>query len=297
MRNGFLIPLLFLLHSVLSAYGQDVITSLDTAVVTPPSWRWSEELEEFRQEQKAERAAPPSSSPVPSGLTRNITARDGRTVTVPVIPDADGNDLYPFSDEGFFVYSALCAVPAFGEANWDGDVRRWVRHYVFHHRKNTQKMLARYARWQARIREDMSLSGVPPELSVLCMVESACTYEALSPAGAAGMWQFMPETAEDYGLRVGWEADERLDPVLSSRAAVMYLRDLYAGTGDWALAAAAYNCGPGAVASAVRRAGTARWDAVKGLLPEETRQYVPSMVALHFVWTWRDVLGLQPEAR
>lgn len=297
MRNRAVISLL-LLSLAAPAFGQDVITSLDTVRMEPSILQWKDELKEFKKEEKTteknyqETGKETGKETFPSGLTRTLAARDGRTVVVPVVPDGLGGDIYPLSSDGFLIYSALCSVPAFGEANWDRDVLRWVRHYVFRHREATRKMLLRYARWQAHIREDMSLCGVPPEMSVLCMVESACTYEAESPAGAAGMWQFMPETAEEYGLRVDWEIDERLDPVLSSRAAVRYIRNLNLLTEDWALAAAAYNCGPGNVANAVRRAGCKRWDAVKPYLPDETKQYVPSMVALHFIWTWREILGL-----
>jgi hypothetical protein len=122
--------------------------------------------------------------------------------------------------------------------------------------------------------------GVPPELLRVAAVESNYDPLALSPRGARGIWQLMPETAARLGLRVDSQTDERTHPERSTRAAAQYLRKLYLQFGDWWLALAAYNAGEAAVATAIRRAGTTDfWQlAGRGILPEETRRYVPAVL-------------------
>lgn len=121
--------------------------------------------------------------------------------------------------------------------------------------------------------------GIPAEMTAVLLVESAGNPLALSPKGARGLWQFMPETARRYGLRVDAERDDRLDLELSTRAAARYLRDLHQRFGDWPLALAAYNAGAVQVERAVRRGGAPDfWRlSAQGLLPQETRAYVPAV--------------------
>lgn len=122
--------------------------------------------------------------------------------------------------------------------------------------------------------------GIPPELIAVLLVESAGNPLALSPKGARGLWQFMPETARRYGLRVDGERDERLDLELSTRAAARYLRDLYRRFGDWPLALAAYNAGAVQVERALAQGGEGDfWSlSAQRLLPQETRAYVPAVL-------------------
>jgi membrane-bound lytic murein transglycosylase D len=116
-------------------------------------------------------------------------------------------------------------------------------------------------------------------MTAVLQVESAGNPLALSPKGARGLWQFMPGTARRYGLRVDAERDDRLDLELSTRAAARYLRDLHQRFGDWPLALAAYNAGAVQVERAVRRGGAPDfWRlSAQGLLPPETRAYVPAV--------------------
>lgn len=123
----------------------------------------------------------------------------------------------------------------------------------------------------------LEAEGVPRALMAVMLVESGGKTDALSPKGARGLWQLMPDTARQYGLEVGPRRDERLDLVPATRAAARFLRDLYASFGDWRLALAGYNAGPQAVENALR---SARGGDFWRLLPEETRRYVPAVLAV-----------------
>ena len=123
--------------------------------------------------------------------------------------------------------------------------------------------------------------GVPVDMVAVILVESGGRADALSPKGARGLWQLMPDTARRYGLRVDDMQDDRLDLFRATDAAARYLHDLYTQFGDWKLALAAYNTGEANVASAILRAHTQDFDqlANRWMLPLETRNYVPRVLA------------------
>jgi len=123
--------------------------------------------------------------------------------------------------------------------------------------------------------------GVPTELAAVILVESGGRADALSPKGARGLWQIMPDTARRYGLRVDDMQDDRLDLFKATDAAARYLHDLYAQFGDWKLALAAYNTGEANVETAILKAHTEDFDQLTrlGVLPLETRNYVPRVLA------------------
>jgi len=123
--------------------------------------------------------------------------------------------------------------------------------------------------------------GVPQEVAAVVVVESGGRSNALSPKGALGLWQLMPDTARRYGLVVAPSRDERLDVERSTRAAAHYLRDLYQRFGSWPLALAAYNAGEQRVQQAVKRGGMTDFVQLSSLrlLPQETRNYVPAVLS------------------
>jgi Transglycosylase SLT domain len=130
-------------------------------------------------------------------------------------------------------------------------------------------------------REEFCNAGVPEDMVWLALVESVWNPQAVSPAAAGGIWQFIPSTATDYGLTVESGNDERADPLKQTRVAAAYLHDLHTIFGDWALAMAAYNSGEPRVMSAiVKNGGADFWDLYnKQLLPKETCNYVPKILA------------------
>ena len=123
--------------------------------------------------------------------------------------------------------------------------------------------------------------GIPYEIAALVLVESGGQPTALSPKGARGIWQFMPDTARRFGLTITNETDDRLDVLKSTRAAARYLRDLHTQFGDWPLVLAAYNVGEMVVHNAVLRSGSKDFALLssKRLIPTETRAYVPAVMA------------------
>jgi Transglycosylase SLT domain len=129
------------------------------------------------------------------------------------------------------------------------------------------------------IEPELAKAGLPAELSGMVQVESSAQCLALSPRGARGLWQLMPDTARRYGLTVTAQRDERLDVYKSTRAAALYLRALYAQFGDWSLVFAAYNAGEKTIQRAIDRSGTTDFLQLRQVLPAETRSYVPAVWA------------------
>jgi peptidoglycan lytic transglycosylase D len=145
--------------------------------------------------------------------------------------------------------------------------------------------LRRKGKYQEMISEVLKQEGVPQDLIYLAQAESAFQPLALSRAGARGIWQFVQWRGNEYGLKRSWWVDERMDPEKATRAAAQHLRDLYELYGDWYLAMAAYNCGPGNVQKGIERTGYADfWELYKrNVLPTETKNYVPIILALTLI--------------
>lgn len=143
--------------------------------------------------------------------------------------------------------------------------------------------------------EALDVYQLPQELRFLPMIESALNPRAVSRCGATGLWQFMYGTGRMYKLTINSYVDERRDPVASTQAAARYLRDLYSIYKDWTLVIAAYNCGPGNVNKAIRRAGGKKsyWD-IYYYLPRETRGYVPAFIAANYAYYYYKDHNIKP---
>lgn len=161
-------------------------------------------------------------------------------------------------------------------------VAGYISYFSSRGRGTLENALVRSGRYDAMIRRVLKEEGVPQDLIYLAQAESGFHPLALSRVGARGIWQFMASRARGYGLQRDWWVDDRQDPEKSTRAAARHLKDLYQQFGDWYLAMAAYNSGPGTVQSAVKRTGYADfWELYRrNVLPRETRNYVPIILAV-----------------
>src|SRR5712691_2240437 len=161
-------------------------------------------------------------------------------------------------------------------------VAGYINYFSTRGRPTLEHALTRAGQYQDMIQRVLKDEGVPQDLIYLAQAESGFHPLALSHSGARGIWQFMGTRAKGYGLERNWWVDDRQDPEKATRAAAHHLKDLYTQFGDWYLAMAAYNSGPGTVQSAVKRTGYADfWELYRrNVLPKETRNYVPIIVAV-----------------
>jgi membrane-bound lytic murein transglycosylase D len=161
------------------------------------------------------------------------------------------------------------------------EVAHWINHFTTKGRGTFLRWLSRGEALRESVKPLLRQHGVPAEIFYLAMIESGFNHGAKSHAKAVGTWQFMKGTAKLYGLRMDRYVDERRDPVKATVAAASYLRDLHAEFGDWNLAMAAYNAGPGRIAGALRKSGAGDyWSLVEtAKIPLETKQYVPKVMA------------------
>ena len=160
---------------------------------------------------------------------------------------------------------------------WEARLRSERRH-----RAATEHSMARGAQYLPRLRTIVAEAGLPDVLALLPAVESSFRSHARGPTGSRGLWQLEAKTARRFGLVVNRKRDDRLDPERSTRAAVRYLRILYARYNDWPLALAAYNAGEGRIDKALRgRREATFWQlAAEHRLPPINREYVPRFLAL-----------------
>jgi len=173
-------------------------------------------------------------------------------------------------------------------------VAGYINYFSNRGRGTIERALTRSGQYEDMIRRTLKEEGVPQDLIYLAQAESGFHPLAVSRAGARGMWQFMGSRAKGYGLTRSWWVDDRQDPEKATRAAAHHLKDLYNQFGDWYLAMAAYNSGPGTVQSAVKRTGYADfWELYRrNVLPKETRNYVPIIVAVTIMAKNPDQYGL-----
>lgn len=170
---------------------------------------------------------------------------------------------------------------------YNDQVRRFIELYVVKRRYLVQRMLGLSNYYFPLFERVLEAHDMPLELKYMAIIESALNPNALSRVGASGLWQFMYYTGKRYGLDVTSYVDERRDPVKATEAAAVFLRDLYNMYGDWHLAIAAYNCGPGNVNRAIARSGGHKdfWKIYYNL-PKETRGYVPAFIAAAYAMNY-----------
>jgi hypothetical protein len=229
-----------------------------------------------------------SNSSDSSQLSQRVSCSESTTSSSDSPPE--GQDAPPLIDSAV---SGLDAV-AMGEASaanvetfpltHNESVEKWIRFFTTRGRSHFQKWIERGQQYRTITEQILSAEGLPKELFYLAMIESGFSNHAYSRARATGMWQFMKGTAQLYGLNINHWVDERRDPYKATLAASRFLKDLYNLFGDWHLAMAAYNAGPGKIQKAIRGVRTADfWRiAASKYIRRETKDYVPKiMAAIH----------------
>ncbi len=169
-----------------------------------------------------------------------------------------------------------------------------IKSYLKHRRKHLQKLMTLSAFYFPMFERELDNHNIPLEIKYLAIVESALKPRAKSRVGATGLWQFMFGTGKEYGLDVSSYVDERSDPIKSTEAAAKYLSKLYKIFGDWDLALAAYNSGPGNVTKAIRRSGGYQnyWN-IRHNLPRETAGYLPAFLANMYIFEYAEAHGFK----
>ncbi len=185
-------------------------------------------------------------------------------------------------------------LPSEIDLRYTSEVHSIIDTYIDRYRRGSEVLLGRVERYFPIYEQELNRTGIPNELKYISVVESALRPTVVSHAGAVGLWQFMKGTGRLYGLRINSAVDERRDPLRSTEAATAYLKDLYHEFGDWTLAIAAYNCGPGNVRRAISRSNGEKFWEIKNYLPRETRRYVPKYVAISYVMNYFQAHGLEP---
>lgn len=172
----------------------------------------------------------------------------------------------------------------------------FIQYFTVRNRDYTKMVLARKELFFPMFDELMTKHEMPLEIKYLSIIESGLDPQIRSRVGAMGLWQFMPATGRMYGMNTNSEVDDRMDPELSTEAAAKYLKSLYRMFGDWEVAMAAYNCGPGNVRKAIRRSGGKKtfWG-IYNYLPRETRSYVPQVQAMLYILNHLEEHNFYPE--
>ncbi len=234
-----------------------------------------------------------------------LTLVDSNTLKVrsKLYPQTSAGDLniYGFEENDIPVYAdsvyayRLSVLESEIPLEYNEFVRPYIDLYTIKRRKLSAKVLALEKYYFPIFEEILDREQMPIEFKYLAVIESALNQQATSPVGAAGMWQFMAPTGRMYGLKTTTTYDERRDLIKSTEAAIKYLRNSYRIYGDWLLVIASYNCGPGNVNKAIKRAGGVKnfW-AIQQYLPRETRGYVPAFIAATYMMNYAAEHNLYP---
>ena len=178
---------------------------------------------------------------------------------------------------------------------YNPDLERVIKRYLKQQKEPFEKLMGLSHFFFPLFEQELDNANIPLEIKYLSIVESALKPKAKSRVGATGLWQFMYNTGRTYGLKVSSYVDERMDPIRSTKAACKYLSKLYGLFGDWDLALASYNAGPGNVTKAIRRSNgrTNYWN-IRHRLPRETAGYVPAFLATMYIFEYAEEHGFKP---
>ena len=204
-------------------------------------------------------------------------------------------DVYTENTSYDLVQDRLNCMQAEMPLHFNNKVYGFVNYFAVRNRDYTKEVIRKSSIYFPIIEAYLKKYNLPDELKYLAIVESGLNPQIISRAGAGGLWQFMPYTGSMYKLHQDWYIDERFDPYKSTEAACKYLSSMYNMFGDWELALAAYNSGPGNVRKAIRKSGYKKgfWEIYR-YLPRETRSYVPQFVAVAYTLNYAEEYNLLP---
>ena len=221
--------------------------------------------------------------------------------TVVALAQADKEELYVYdyipdvSDS--LMEARLKAIEGEIPLHFNAEVKKYINFYTISRRDYARRMLNRSSKYFPLFEEYLERNNMPDELKYLSVVESGLNANAVSHAAAVGLWQFIYRTGRAYNLNSSWYIDDRIDPDRSTQAACDFFGYLNGYFGDWELALAGYNSGPGRVNRAIRYAdGQRDFASIYKYLPNETKAYVPKFVAVTYVFNYAEEHNLYPDA-
>jgi len=231
--------------------------------------------------------------PSPTG---DLIPLDSLPISLIVLPDE--LEYIPADDTPELLADRLSCLQQNIPLTYNSTVHGFINYFTVRNREYTRTMQRKQGLFFPMFEKSLAQYNLPDELKYLSIIESALNPRAVSRARAVGLWQFMSGTGRYMGLHSDWYVDERMDPEKSTDAASRYLLQLHSIFGDWELALAAYNSGPGTVRKAIRRSGYKKtfWE-IYPHLPRETRAYVPQFIAIIYAMNYADKHNLLETAR
>jgi membrane-bound lytic murein transglycosylase D len=238
----------------------------------------------------------PDTLSLPETDTLNLATEVDTVEMMPVF-SADV-EFIPGDDTPDLLSDRLLCIQQYIPLTYNTTVHDFIDYFTVRNRDYTRAMQRKKDLYFPLFEKYLAKYNLPDELKYLSIIESGLNPRAISRARAVGLWQFMPGTGRYFGLQADWYIDDRMDPEKSTEAACRYLKQLYTIFGDWELALAAYNSGPGTVRKAVRRSGYKKsfWE-VYPHLPRETRAYVPQFIAIIYAMSYAEQHNLVETVR
>ncbi|MBX2895042.1 MAG: LysM peptidoglycan-binding domain-containing protein [Cyclobacteriaceae bacterium] len=229
----------------------------------------------------------PDTLAIPLTDTLNVIDEADTVEMMPVFP-ADV-EFIPGDDTPELLSDRLLCIQQYIPLTYNTTVHGFIDYFTVRNRDYTRAMQRKKDLYFPLFEKYLEKYNLPDELKYLSIIESGLNPRAVSRARAVGLWQFMPGTGRYFGLQTDWYIDDRMDPEKSTEAACRYLKQLHTIFGDWELALAAYNSGPGTVRKAVRKSGYKKsfWE-VYPHLPRETRAYVPQFIAIIYAMNYAE---------
>ncbi len=234
--------------------------------------------------------------PEPTDIAPMDTILLDSTVHVPLI--LEEQEYIPIGETPELIADRLSCIEKKIPLTYNKTVHGFINYFTIRNRDYTRTMQQRQDLYFPLFEEYLAKYNLPDELKYLSIIESGLNPKAVSRARAVGLWQFMSATGRYFGLQSDWYIDDRMDPERSTEAACKYLSQLHQIFGNWELALAAYNSGPGTVRKAVRKSGYKKtfWE-VYSYLPRETRSYVPQFIAITYAMNYTEQHNLVEHAR